>query len=174
MDDLRIRNSHPEDRGAIEGLYAQAFPEEDLLSLLGDLLSESSNCVSLVGILRSRVIGHIVFTPCEIAGDQVAASLLGPLAVTPDCQRQGAGTALVQAGLGRMKESEASVVCVLGDPAYYGRLGFEPEILISPPYPLPDEWRGAWQSRVLRRHLARPAGRLRVPEAWMRRELWSD
>ncbi|MEM9682402.1 MAG: N-acetyltransferase, partial [Pseudomonadota bacterium] len=119
------------------------------------------------------VVGHVIFTRCGIEGMTVDVSLLAPLAVVPACQRQGVGTALVQEGLRRLIKSDAARVYVLGDPVYYGRFGFLPDDEVAPPYPLPPDWRDAWQSLGLRESDAPPRGQLTVPPSWRDRALWS-
>jgi len=171
---VRIRRSDARDHAAIESLYSEAFPDEDLLPLLRDLLTDSSATLSLVAQADSRVAGHIVFSRCGIEYGADSVLLLGPLAVARAHQRQGIGTALVRHGLQCLADSVANTVCVLGDPAYYGRLGFEAERRIIPPYPIPQAWRDAWQSLQLRDDSNRPAGRLVVPAPWRRPELWGD
>ena len=173
MDRFEIRESVPADCASLESLYPRAFPDEDLLPLVRDLLRDAVSCLSLVATTGSRIVGHIVFTRCGIEGSVAEVSLLGPLAVAPADQRQGVGTALVQAGVRRISDSGATVVCVLGDPGYYSRLGFEPEPLIRPPYPLPDEWQGAWQSRWLGDNTNRNAEKLLVPSPWLQPALWA-
>ncbi|MEX2614561.1 MAG: N-acetyltransferase [Alphaproteobacteria bacterium] len=167
-----IRESLPGDMARIGTLYPDAFPEEDLLPLVRDLLQETALVLSLVGIVDASLAGHILFTTCGMDGKSDKLALLGPLAVAPACQRQGIGSALVRAGLQRLENAGVTQVCVLGDPAYYGRLGFIPEEDVTPPYPLPDEWRGAWQSIKLR-HVELPCrGRLVVPQPWRQPALW--
>ncbi len=51
-----------------------------------------------------------------------------------------------------MKRAGVIQVYVLGDSAYYERAGFEPVSDVAPPYPLPEEWRRAWQSLSLNPH----------------------
>ncbi|OYT18536.1 MAG: hypothetical protein CCU26_16370 [Nitrospira sp. UW-LDO-01] len=51
---------------------------------------------------------------------------LGPLAVAPEHQRSGIGSALVRAGLEQCKHLSFEAVVVLGNPAYYRRFGFTP------------------------------------------------
>jgi len=60
---------------------------------------------------------------------------------------------------------------VLGDPAYYSRVGFAPETRVSPPYPLPEEWRAGWQSIALQETELK--GALEVPAPWRRAHLWA-
>ncbi len=49
---------------------------------------------------------------------------LGPMAVSPEHQRQGVGTALITEGLRHCAELGCDAVVVLGHPAYYPRFGF--------------------------------------------------
>ncbi|MEM8817450.1 MAG: N-acetyltransferase [Pseudomonadota bacterium] len=170
---LEIRESRPDDLAALESLYPQAFPDEDLLPVVRDLLPDTTVTLSLVATMGAQITGHVIFTKCGVTGSSVNAALLGPLAVAPARQRQGVGTAIVRDGLRRLQEAKVSLVCVLGDPAYYGRLGFLRESSVEPPYPLPDEWDGAWQSRRLC-EIAKPCtGRLSVPSQWLEPALWA-
>lgn len=173
LSNLAIRDFEQADSPAIESLYPMAFPDEDLLPLVRALSKPGTRAISIVSVGDSQVAGHVIFTLCGISGNGPRAALLAPLAVAPECQRQGVGTALVTAGLERMKQEGVDVVFVLGDPAYYGRLGFEPEVLIEPPYPLPPEWDGAWQSLYIDGALRGSKGRLRVPSEWQDRALWA-
>lgn len=168
-----IRESTSGDVAAIEALYRDAFPDEDLVPLVRDLLQEPAGVLSLVAEVGAALVGHAAFTRCALAGDRDAAALLGPLAVAPAHQRQGLGSALVREGLRRSDDVGVRHVCVLGDPAWYGRLGFGPEARVRPPYELPPAWRDAWQSLRLGGATAPPVATLDVPEPWRRPALWA-
>ncbi len=172
-DKFEIRDSVPDDIALIEAVYPGAFPDEDLLPLVRSLLSEKSIVLSLVGIADIALVGHIIFTTCGIVGRTDKVSLLGPLAVAPDWQQQGVGSALVRSGLRRLKNAGIGQIYVLGDPAYYGRFGFEPNDSVTPPYSLPKEWHGAWQSLTLRDDMPPLQGTLTVPPVWRQRALWA-
>ncbi len=169
---IEIREGRPHDIPMIEALYPQAFPDEDLLPLIGELLQETSGVISLVAMTGQTVAGHVVFTICRISGRPGEVALLGPLAVAPRLQKQGVGTAIVRAGLQLLEKSDVKWIYVLGDPAYYSRFGFQPDGKVAPPYELPAEWRGAWQSLGL--HGAKPliAGKFLVPPPWRKKALW--
>jgi len=173
MDNLDIRESIASESGAIELLYPDAFPDEDLLPLVRDLLQDSEVATSLVGVIDSRIVGHAIFTNCDVVGSNFNVSLLGPLAVAPEWQRQGIGSAIVRAGLRRLEETDVSLVVVLGDPAYYKRLGFLPECQVEPPFRLPAEWDGAWQSQSLGGTKTTFSGKLSVPRQWLQPALWA-
>jgi len=63
---------------------------------------------------------------------------LAPLAVLPDFQNQGIGSALVQASLTQLKRQDISLVIVLGHPCYYIQFGFEP----AAKYQIKPAWEG--------------------------------
>lgn len=173
IEEIQIRESQPSDAASIESLYPDAFPDEELLPLVRELLSAKSICLSLIGIVDRALVGHAIFTACSIGGGPENVSLLGPLAVASDLQRQGVGSALVREGFRRLKRSGAVHVYVLGDPAYYQRFGFRPESDVAPPYPMPEEWRGAWQSVSLNGDEPPAEGMLCVPPQWDQPALWA-
>ncbi|ODR94105.1 hypothetical protein AUC70_11095 [Methyloceanibacter stevinii] len=80
--------------------------------------------LSLVAEIAGTVVGHIAF----FAGRHRCAHGdwfgLGPLAVDPVYQGQGAGSALVSHGLADLHTNGAAGCVVLGDPRFYGRFGF--------------------------------------------------
>lgn len=170
---LEIRESVLDDLPSIEALYPDAFPDEDLLPLVRDLLQEAPIALSLVGMMGSSLVGHVIFTRCGVTGSRGKAALLGPLAVAPASQRQGIGSAMVRVGLQKQESAGVTQVYVLGDPAYYRRLGFLPELRVAPPYPLPAEWRGAWQSMSLGSAEPPRQGKLSVPQPWLQPALWA-
>lgn len=173
-DGLEIRESVAADAPGLERLYPAAFPDEDLVPLLRDLLAEGQSVLSLVAESDGKLAGHVIFTECGLAGEARPLGLLGPLAVEPARQKQGIGSALVREGFERMRRRGATRICVLGDPAYYSRCGFRPEYAIETPCAIPDEWRDAWQSLDLENGKPAASGRLIVPQVWLRPELWAS
>jgi len=171
---LEMRDSVSADLGAIESLYPQAFPDEDLLPLVRDLLQNSAVTTSIVGVIQSQIVGHVIFTKCGVVGGTDNVALLGPLAVTPAWQGQGIGSKLARTGLRQLESTDARLVCVLGDPAFYSRLGFLPETSIRPPFRLPEKYEGAWQSQKQGGMTAPCSGKLSVPKPWLQRSLWSS
>ncbi len=166
------RQSKPSDLPGLEALYPAAFPDEDLLAVVRGLEAEP-DVLSLVLDQSGQIIGHVAFTPCTTGGGRAVLSLLGPLAIHPDWQKQGLGGSLVREGLARLRKQGVTGVLVLGDPAYYGRFGFRAEPNIAPPYPLPEDWAGAWQSLALSEDPL-GEGRLAVPKVWDDPKLWRN
>ncbi len=171
---LEIRESRRRDAAGIEPLYVDAFPDEDLLPLVRELLDLEQGVLSLVGLRENVIVGHVSFTFCHVEGGKETVALLAPLAVTPTLHKQGIGSALVQEGFKRLKNAKIGYVFVLGDPDYYNRFGFKAEAKVATPYPLPTEWRGAWQSVRLCGAEGLHEGRLSVPEPWRQIALWTS
>ncbi len=171
-EEIEIRESLPSDIASFENLYPDAFPDEDLLPLVRELLREEPTVLSLVGIVDQALVGHVIFTTCSIVGRTDNVALLGPLAVAPAWQRQGNGSEIIRAGLRRLENAGTNQIYVLGDPAFYRRFGFEPDDGVTPPYPLSEEWHGAWQSLSLRGNKPPLHGKLSVPQPWRQHALW--
>lgn len=80
--------------------------------------------LSLVAVTDGRVVGHIAFSDAGLGGTGPAWSLLGPVAVLPELQGAGIGSALVESGLRELRDRGASGCVLVGDPAFYSRFGF--------------------------------------------------
>lgn len=176
---MGIREAGAADAAAIAALYPRAFPQEDLLPLVRALEKEPFGVLALVASIDDRVAGHAIFTRCRIDPGAGSAALIGPLAVDPACQGQGAGAGLVREGLARLGKSGVGRVFVLGDPAYYRRFGFRMDTNVAPPYSLPQEWAEAWQSLALPQGALddgapESPGTLHVPAPWRQPRLWAD
>jgi len=170
--EIDIRESGASDRGAIEALYPEVFPREDLLPLVRALLDEGTAVLSLVAIVENAIAGHGVFTRCRVEGSDALVALLGPVAVLPGLQKRGISSALIGDGLTRLDSESVTSVFVLGDPAYYRRFGFQQERHVAPPFALPEEWRDAWQSAGLGGGHSIVDGKLTVPQPWRDPALW--
>lgn len=167
-----IRRSLSIDHTQLDDLYRNAFPEEDLLPLVHSLLDPNQSVYSYIAIEEGALTGHVLFTECNVERALQRVSLLGPLAVSPKCQRQGVGTKLLNYGLENLKDEGFSQIFVLGDPSYYGRFGFVGPANVTPPCPIPDEWSSAWQSLCLQEDASPLRGKLVVPAPWSDPDLW--
>lgn len=166
-------SSRASDASEIERLYPDAFPDEDLLPIVHELLQQEEGVLWLVAVIEGKLVGHVVFATCLVdTGSEKKIALLAPLAVASAMQRRGVGSALVHDGLRRLERQGAVRVQVLGDPAYYGRFGFAPDEDITPPYPLPEECRTAWQYVNLNKDATALEGTLVVPPPWRQPRRW--
>ena len=98
---------------------------------------------SLVAIKNNEIVGHIAFSPVTIESDQTTVNAvgLGPMAVSPESQRSGIGSQLVEEGLSRIRTAGHDLVIVIGHPKYYPRFGFSPARAhgLQCEYDVPDE-----------------------------------
>jgi len=120
-----VRPETREDWDAVDSVHRQAFPGPGEAALVRSLRREAKPYLGLVAEKDGRVVGQVTFSPVQIDGGSPPALGLGPLAVEPDLQRAGIGSALVRAGLSRCAEL-AKIVVVLGHADYYPRFGFRP------------------------------------------------
>jgi putative acetyltransferase len=123
-----IKNEDPEDIQKIHELNGIAFGRETEAALVDKLRSSKALTLSLVAMEEGSIVGHIAFSPITInAEDQTISAIgLGPIAVSPERQRSGIGSRLVEAGLGEIKRLGHKIVIVLGNPEFYSRFGFLP------------------------------------------------
>ena len=121
-----IRRETRKDTDAVAALLTEAFGGTDEASLVHSLRRDGDLSLSLVADAGGAVIGHAALSPLQ--ADR-AAYALAPVAVSPKAQRRGIGAALVQQA---MEWADEAAVVVLGDPEYYGPLGFLPTDLASP------------------------------------------
>lgn len=77
----------------------------------------------------------------ETAEGPVPALALAPVAVVPDRQSRGIGSALITEGLTRCQRRGHCIVIVIGHPRYYTRFAFSSarEKGLEAPFPVPDE-----------------------------------
>jgi putative acetyltransferase len=122
-----IRREEPTDIAAIRFVNEQAFGGTVEARAIDQLRDRGAATLSLVATAGERVVGHLFFSPATIeSADRSWPGLgLAPLSVLPDYQRQGIGTALMNAGLDECRRLGHERVVVLGHPDYYPRFGFE-------------------------------------------------
>lgn len=80
--------------------------------------------LSLVAQDNEKLVGYILFTKGKVGDDTVL--VLAPLAVLPEYQCQGVGTALIQEGHKIAEKLGYSYSIVLGSATYYSRFGYQP------------------------------------------------
>jgi putative acetyltransferase len=168
---LVLRREQPADREPTRRLHDAAFGvpagsrhslETRILDRLradGDVL----DTLTLVADLQGEVLGHVVCSRARMGeGPSVG---LGPVAVRPDVQGQGIGSALVSAVLVTADQGGEPSVVLLGDPGWYAHFGFEPAVDhgIGSPGPWPDRY---FQVRCLQAWTPALAGPFRYAPAF--------
>jgi putative acetyltransferase len=138
-----VRLERPEDYPVVFEVNQRAFGRVNEAKLVEALRTVANPQISLVAVRADRVVGHIFFSPVTIEGSTSSLQALGlaPMAVVPELQNQGIGSALVRAGLEAARRIGQKAVIVLGHPEYYPRFGFEIASRkgIRYEHPVPDE-----------------------------------
>lgn len=96
--------------------------------------------LSLVAKIQDKVVGHLLLT--EISIDENTGLALAPLAVLPDFQKQGVGSALIKEAHEAAEKLGYPAIVVLGDPNYYSKFGYEEasQWQIQAPFDIPSEY----------------------------------
>jgi predicted N-acetyltransferase YhbS len=177
-----IRESTIEDLDKILKVELEAFgPGEgpEIIQLVNNLFNDptAEPLLSLVAMIEGEIEGHILFTSARVGSrEKPVVSILAPLAVAPDLQKQGIGGRLITEGLAMLSQRGFELVFVLGHPGYYPRYGFQVAGSrgYTTPYPLPAENADAWMFQELKAGAAdRYNGRVSCAAALDRAEYWS-
>lgn len=147
----------------LERAFAPSIGEAKLVDELraaGDLVPD----LCLVAEDDGEVVGHIAYSRCGLDSGHEALAL-APMAVLPDRQRGGIGSALVRESLDRAGTTDFPLVVVLGHPEYYPRFGFESGAAhgILDPYGVPPE---AWMVHLLPAYTPEARGLVTYAEAF--------
>jgi predicted N-acetyltransferase YhbS len=123
--DIIIAPERAADAPAVAGLEERAFGPGRYARTAFRLRESTPHTLALSFIARvsTLVVGSIRLTPIRI-GDNPAL-LLGPLTVDPAFRSKGIGRMLMDAALTAAAEAGHQIVLLVGDEAYYGRVGFK-------------------------------------------------
>lgn len=133
---MKIRLEKREDYREVEHLIREAFwnvyqPGCVEHYLMRQLREDASFVPELDYVVEEngRVIAQIAYakgTYQPDQGEEQPLLLFGPVSVLPEYQGKGYGSALIRFTLDRARELGWPGVVITGNPAYYGRFGFEP------------------------------------------------
>lgn len=132
---LEIRYARAADHPGIGEVLDAAFGGPAERRIVERLRSDAEAMFELVAVQDGNLVGSIMFSRLWADSMQLYAAL-GPLAVRPDLQRTGVGSALTQRGLEAARHFDAAAVLVLGHPEYYPKFGFSAAATaqVSAPY----------------------------------------
>lgn len=139
---MLIRAEKGMDRDAVHEVNVAAFETPVEANLVDSLRESARPVVSLVAEDNGVIVGHIMFSPVFLAENpDLKVMGLAPMAVIPEFQRQGIGSALVIEGLEQCRQLGFAGVVVLGYPEYYPRFGFSTSSMfgIDSEYEVPEE-----------------------------------
>ena len=128
---MLIRPERTDDFAAIAKVVEAAFGSPVEAGLV-ESVRASSRYVPELALVAERdgaVVGHVMISGATLRDDGAATereiAMLSPLAVLPACHGQGIGSALVRTVTRLADEQGEPIVVLTGDPAFYGRFGFE-------------------------------------------------
>ena len=156
---MKIRGEIASDRDAIRALHLCCFPTADEADLVERLREEGDVVFSLVAEVADCLAGHVLFSRMTAPFPALG---LAPVAVFPEWRGRGMAARLIQAGLA-MAGADWDAVFVLGEPAYYGRFGFDAAAAqgFQSPYAGPY-----FMVRALKPQLPAASGRVDYPRAF--------
>lgn len=162
-----VRPETPADFAAIAAVVEAAFRQADEARIVDEIRVSDGYVpeLSFVAEERGDVVGHTMLSYVGLEHSPRRLLELAPMAVLPEWQRQGVGSALARASLAAADERGEPLVLVLGHPSYYPRFGFRPasELGILPPDDdIPDE---AFMALPLQAYDPSIRGRVVLPPA---------
>jgi putative acetyltransferase len=144
---MELREERPGDEESVRDIHLRAFGDHGLV--VADLVDTLRGTItpvdglSLVAEQDGRIAGHAMFPRSLLDAPRrlVDVHVLSPLAVMPEHQKRGIGSALVRYGLKALGARGVPLVFLEGDPGYYSRFGFAPgggQGLRKPSLRIPD------------------------------------
>jgi putative acetyltransferase len=150
-----------------------AFGQENEAQLIVEIRRSNRYIpeLSLVAEVDNNIVGHILLSYIDLkteesVGKNLSVLSLAPIAVLPQFQKQGIGTALIQAGLEKANEMQEKIVLVLGNLSFYNRFGFVSSVIyeIECPFEVPADF---FMVKVLRNYQPGYKGRVVYPSAFL-------
>ena len=97
----------------------------------------------------NALLGGIFFTRLIYEGDPRTVFMMAPVAVATAQQGKGVGQRLIAHGLAALRQQGVDIVVTYGDPAFYGRVGFNPVSEADLPAPQPLQQPQGWIAQSL-------------------------
>jgi putative acetyltransferase len=161
-----VRRERAEDEREISDVVEAAFDDASVATFTESIRVSAGYVPELtfVGEEDGRIVGFTMLSYVGLDGGPVDRLLtLTPVAVRPDRQRQGVGTAVVRAAVAAADDRGEPLVLVEGIPAYYPRFGFVSATALGlerPDERIPDQ---AWLAVPLRAYEPSIRGRVVYP-----------
>lgn len=146
-----LRQEQRKDWLKVESLIQKAFEKEGLSDhreqfLVSKLRNRSEFIpeLSLVAEIENQIVGHVLLTKVSIVSktNNYPTLALAPLAVLPNFQKKGIGSALMVEAHKMAKVMGFHSIIILGNPDYYSRFGYETlsRFGISLPFDVPEKY----------------------------------
>lgn len=122
---MKIQKINADNQAKVYALLRQAFPGSHYEATLVEQLHHNKRPIhEWLCLHRNKAIAYIAFTNA-FHGNLLCGLHLAPMAVSPEFQKQGVGSELLNFAL-RQGEIKSQPLFVLGKPKFYRKFGFEP------------------------------------------------
>lgn len=127
---MEIRTIKPNEYQVVSNLVEKIFSEEKPSSEESELVGKLRDEVTyeedfeLVAIKDQEIIAHGMLSDIAI-GESTGFLALAPLGVKKEQRNQGIGSSLLKELEQRASENGYRGISILGDPGFYGRLGYQ-------------------------------------------------
>jgi putative acetyltransferase len=128
-----VRSPRPGDEEAVLAVVLAAFTspgrpgDEEVAIVRGSWAAgPAEERIELVAEVDGEVVGHLIAATGRLDGTATTVAGVAPVCVAPGHQGRGIGSALMWELVHRAGDRRWPLLVVLGEPAYYGRFGFEP------------------------------------------------
>ncbi|AJE48345.1 GNAT family N-acetyltransferase [Celeribacter indicus] len=118
---MHLRALSADDDLPLSILLDSTFDGPQMYRFARALRGEGAVAMERIACEGGRVLGYVCFARMIVPADWWALSIL---AISPSHHKRGMGRDLVAQGLDDARRERAKAVVVIGDPAYFGRLGF--------------------------------------------------
>ena len=123
---MLIRTEAPADILAIDRLLKSVFETDAEANLVMSLRENSHLTLSFVACSdEGEVVGHVMFSPLTLQGEDHNWQGLAPLAVREDFRGQGIARSLMEEAFSSLRDFGYPACVVLGDPSFYSKVGFK-------------------------------------------------
>ncbi|WP_321364575.1 N-acetyltransferase [uncultured Celeribacter sp.] len=120
-DRMHLRALTSDDDLAVSVLLDSTFGNSDMYRLAKCLRDDNAVAMERVAYENGTILGYICCARMIVPEDWWALSIL---AISPIYHKRGMGRELVTRGMNHAKREGAQAVVVVGDPKYFGRVGF--------------------------------------------------
>lgn len=124
--------TRPNDEEAILAIVTDAFSDatrgaDEELAIVRSTWAAwgATQLVELVADHDGTVVAHALAAPGRVDGVRSTVAGVAPVCVAPSHQGLGVGTTLMRSLIAETQSRGWPLLVLLGDPAFYGRVGFE-------------------------------------------------
>jgi len=165
---MNIRPENQTDYQQVAQIHKLAFGQKDEADLVEKIRASPYYIpeLSLIAELNNSVLAHLMLSYIHLVNQETFQVIgLAPIAVHPNFQNKGIGSALVNNALNKTNALGEALVIVLGHPQFYSRFGFKPSTNfgIQSPFPVPEE---NFMVKPLSNYLPNYKGEVVYPEAF--------